>query len=217
MAVDTWIFDLDDTLYPRSMGLHEQLRGRVVRFISDLMNLDVAEAEAVHADYYERYGATLQGLMERHDVAPAPFLDFVHAIDLSALSHDALLTDALKALPGRRLIFTNSSRRHAAAVLDAMKMTDLFEDIYSIEDCGFIGKPQHSAYASMLEAHAIDPEKSAMFDDRVGNLVVPHALGIRTVLVSPFPIPTMPEAPHHVDAIVDNLADFFATGASKVV
>lgn len=209
-GVDTWIFDLDDTLYPRSAGLHEQMKARVVRFIADLMNLNAAEAEAVHGDYYERYGATLQGLMELHGVAPVPFLDFVHTIDLSPLSRDDLLVKALEALPGRRIVFTNSSRRHAASVLEAMNMADLFEATYSIEDCGFIGKPQRSAYASIVATHAIDPRTSAMFDDRIGNLVVPHDLGIRTVLISPSNAPKTLQAPRHVDAVTDNLANFLS-------
>ncbi len=214
-GVDTWIFDLDDTLYPRSAGLHEQMKARVVGFIADLMNLNTTEAEAIHSDYYERYGATLQGLMELHGVAPAPFLDFVHTIDLSSLSHDDLLVRALEALPGRRIVFTNSSRRHAASVLEAMKMTDLFEATYSIEDCGFIGKPQRSAYASILAAHAIDPRTSAMFDDRIGNLVVPHDLGIRTVLISPLSDPTTVQAPYHVDAVTENLGSFLSDGLRR--
>jgi putative hydrolase of the HAD superfamily len=206
--IDTWIFDLDDTLYPRSAGLHEQMKARVVRFIADLMSLNAVEAEAVHSDYYERYGATLQGLMELHGVAPAPFLDFVHAIDLSPLSHDDLLIKALEVLPGRRIVFTNSSRRHAASVLEAMNMADLFEATYSIEDCGFIGKPQRSAYASILAAYAIDPRTSAMFDDRIGNLVVPRDLGMRTVLIAPPNDAKTFQAPRHVDAVTDNLASF---------
>lgn len=207
--VDTWIFDLDDTLYPRSAGLHEQMKARVVLFIADLMKLSAAEAEAIHTDYYERYGATLQGLMELHGVDPAPFLDFVHAIDLSPLSHDELLVKALETLPGRRIVFTNSSRRHATSVLEALKMTDLFEATYSIEDCGFIGKPQRSAYAGILAAHAIDPRTSAMFDDRVGNLVVPYDLGIRTVLVSPCGDAETSQVSSHIDAITESLASFF--------
>lgn len=210
--VDTWIFDLDDTLYPRSVGLHEQMKARVVRFIADLMNLSAAEAEAIHTDYYERYGATLQGLMELHGVDPAPFLDFVHAIDLSRLVHDDLLVKALEVLPGRRIVFTNSSRRHAASVLEALRMTDLFEATYSIEDCGFIGKPQGSAYASILAAHAIDPRTSAMFDDRIGNLVVPYGLGIRTVLISSSDDAGTSQPPHHVDAVTENLANFLNQG-----
>src|ERR1700761_4914049 len=118
--VDAWIFDLDDTLYPRSIGVHRQLKHRVVLFIADHMKIDHAAAEAVHLDYYERFGATLQGLVELHGVAPRAFLDFVHDIDLSVLTPNEDLVAALRMLPGRRVIFTNASRAHAAAALNAM-------------------------------------------------------------------------------------------------
>ena len=203
--VETWIFDLDDTLYPRSIGLHEQMKHRVVTYVADLMNVSAAQAESLHLDYYERYGATLQGLMELHRVVPESFLDFVHAIDLTVLSPDKLLIKALEALPGRRLVFTNGPRRHAASVLNALKIDHLFEATYCIEDCDFVGKPQRSAYASILAAHAIDPMRSAIFDDRIGNLKVPHELGIRTVLISP----SVPSEPiDHVDAVTENIATF---------
>jgi putative hydrolase of the HAD superfamily len=208
--INTWIFDLDDTLYARSTGLHQQLKNRVVGFIAALMKLDHAQAEAVHIEYYERYGATLQGLVELHGVAPETFLDFVHAIDLSPLHSDAQLRRALSSLPGRRVIFTNSCRSHAVAVLDALNLSDLFDAIYSIEDCDFVGKPQRSAYASFLAAHAIDPTASAMFDDRVGNLTVPHDLGMRTVLVADAAKDRAAFTMSHVDTIIPELAAFLS-------
>lgn len=207
--IDTWIFDLDDTLYARSTGLHQQLKSRVVGFIAALMKLDHAKAEAIHIDYYERYGATLQGLVQLHGVAPKTFLDFVHAIDLSPLRSDARLSRALSSLPGRRVIFTNSSRAHAAAVLDALSLSDLFDAIYSIEDCNFVGKPQRSAYAGFLAAHAIDPGSSAMFDDRVGNLAVPHDLGMRTILVAEAEDRAVSKT-SHVDTIIPGLTAFLS-------
>lgn len=211
-GVETWIFDLDDTLYPRSTGLHGQLKGRVVQFIADLMKIDYAQAEAVHCDYYERYGATLQGLVELHGVTPAAFLEFVHAIDLSPLRHDAGLVESLLSLPGRRVVLTNSSRSHATAVLAALAISHLFDSIYSIEDCNFVGKPQQSAYAGFLAAHGINPRTSAMFDDRVGNLVVPHDLGMRTVLIadSASLASSHREMPDHVDLVVSDLPGFLA-------
>ena len=155
--VDTWVFDLDDTLYPRSIGLHLQLKQRVVLFIADHMKIDHAAAEAVHLDYYERYGATLQGLVELHGVAPHAFLDFVHDIDLSALARNEDLIAALQALPGRRIVFTNASRGHAAAALDAMGMAGLFDATASIEDSDFIGKPHLSAFSGFFDAHGVNP------------------------------------------------------------
>jgi putative hydrolase of the HAD superfamily len=208
--VDTWVFDLDDTLYPRSIDLHGQMRQRVVTFIADHMQIDRAAAEAVHLDYYERFGATLQAMVQLHGVAPNAFLDFVHDIDLSVLVYNEELIGALRSLPGRRVIFTNASRGHAAAALAAMGMADLFDATGSIEDSDFVGKPHLSAFSGFFEAHGINPKTAAMFDDRPGNLLVPHELGMKTVLmVDPlFVDPDTVTKPRHVDAVVTNLTGF---------
>jgi putative hydrolase of the HAD superfamily len=208
--VDAWVFDLDDTLYPRSIGIHSQLQQRVVMFIADHMRIDQGAAEAVHLDYYERFGATLQGLVQLHGVVPHAFLDFIHDIDLSALVRNEALIEALRALPGRRIVFTNASRRHAVAALNAMGMADLFDAIASIEDSGFVGKPHLSAFSGFLETHGVNPGTAAMFDDRAGNLLVPHELGMRTVLVIDPLIDDADtiEKARHVDAVITNLTGF---------
>lgn len=208
--VDAWVFDLDDTLYPRSIGIHFQLQQRVVMFIADYMRIDHGAAEAVHLDYYERFGATLQGLVQLHGVAPRAFLDFIHDIDLSALVRNEDLIGALRALPGRRIVFTNASRRHAVAALEAMGMTDLFDAIASIEDSDFVGKPNLRAFSGFFEAHGVDPATAAMFDDRAGNLLVPHRLCMKTVLVIDRLIDDAEtiEKPPHVDAVITDLTAF---------
>ena len=208
--VDTWVFDLDDTLYPRSIGLHDQMKRRVVLFIAEQMKIDHAAAEAVHIDYYQRYGATLHGLIDLHGIAPRAFLDFIHDIDLSVLGRNESLIAALRALPGRRIVFTNASRGHAVAALEAMGMSDLFAAIVSIEDSDFVGKPHLSAFSGFLDAHGVNPRTSVMFEDRAGNLVVPHELGMKTVLVID---PSIDEIdtyskPSHVDVIVADLTAF---------
>ena len=208
--VDTWVFDLDDTLYPRSVDLHGQMRARVVSFIADHMKIDRAAAEAVHFDYYERFGSTLQGMVQLHGVSPHAFLDWVHDIDLSVLVHNDDLIEALRALPGRRIIFTNAPRGHATSALKAMGMADLFEAIASIEDSEFIGKPNLSAFSGFFEAHGVDPKTAAMFEDRAGNLLVPHQLGMKTVFVVD---PLFEDAnrvvkPPHADLIVTDLTGF---------
>lgn len=210
--VGHWVFDLDDTLYPRSVGVHELLRSRVVAFIADHMNIDTTAAEAVHLDYYERFGSTLQGMVELHGAVPADFLDYVHDIDLSMLIPNHALIERLRALPGKRVVFTNASRGHAAAALASMGMTDLFDVIASIEDSGFVGKPHLSAFETFFARHGVVPERAAMFEDRPGNLRVPHQLGMKTVLVVD---PLLADAadgraskPSHVDFVVTNLTAF---------
>jgi putative hydrolase of the HAD superfamily len=208
--VDTWVFDLDDTLYPRSVDLHGQMRERVVTFIADHMKIDRAAADAVHRDYYERFGSTLQGMVQLQGVSPNAFLDFVHQIDLSVLVHNEDLIGALRALPGRRIIFTNAPRGHASSALRAMGMADLFDAIASIEDSNFIGKPNLSAFSGFFEAHEVNPEQAAMFEDRPGNLLVPHELGMKTVLVVD---PLFEDAnrvvkPRHADLVITDLTGF---------
>jgi putative hydrolase of the HAD superfamily len=208
--VDTWVFDLDDTLYPRSVDLHGQMRERVVTFIASHMKMDRAAAEVVHHDYYERFGSTLQGMVQLHGVSPNAFLDFVHQIDLSVLTHNEDLIDALRALPGRRIVFTNAPRGHATAALEAMGMAGLFDAIASIEDSDFVGKPNLSAFSSVFEAHGVNPRAAAMFEDRPGNLLVPYEFGMKTVLVID---PLIDDAdtiakPRHVDAVITNLTGF---------
>jgi putative hydrolase of the HAD superfamily len=208
--VDTWVFDLDDTLYPRSIGLHDQMKRRVVLFIADQMKIDHTAAEAVHLDYYQRYGATLHGLIDLHGIAPRDFLDFIHDIDLSVLGRNEALIAALRALPGRRIVFTNASRGHAVASLEAMGMSDLFDAIASIEDSDFLGKPHLSAFSGFLDAHGVNALTSAMFEDRPGNLVVPHELGMKTVLVIDPSIDAVEpfSKPPHVDVVVADLTAF---------
>ncbi len=208
--VDTWVFDLDDTLYPRSVDLHGQMRERVVTFIAGRMKIDRAAAQAVHVDYYERFGSTLQGMVQLHGIAPNDFLDFVHQIDLSVLVHNEDLIDALRALPGRRIIFTNAPRGHATAALEVMGMAELFDAIASIEDSNFIGKPNLSAFSGFFEAHGVNPMQAAMFEDRPGNLVVPHELGMKTVLVVD---PLFEDAervvkPQHANLVITDLTGF---------
>lgn len=182
-GTDTWIFDLDDTLYLRSSGVHEQMRLRVVRFIQDLIGCDAAAAAALHAEYYQRYGTSMVGLARHHGVQPLDFLEFVHAVDISGLEVTDVLNSAIAALPGRRLVFTNASTAHARRVLSHLQIADLFDGICDIECCGFIGKPERAAYDVLLARHDIDPERSIFFDDREVNLRIPFQLGMQTVLV----------------------------------
>jgi putative hydrolase of the HAD superfamily len=182
-GTDTWIFDLDDTLYLRSSGLHDQMRLRVVRFIQNLIGCDAEAAGALHADYYQRYGTSMVGLARHHGVKPLDFLSFVHAVDLDNVLATETLKDALAALPGRRLIFTNASTAHARRILAHLQVADLFDDICDIELCGFIGKPERAAYETLLARYDVAPERTVFFDDRDVNLRIPFDLGMQTVLV----------------------------------
>ncbi|MEP9353085.1 pyrimidine 5'-nucleotidase [Xanthobacter sp. KR7-65] len=215
-GTDTFVFDLDDTLYPRAAGLYAQMLARVVLYIQELTGCERDAAVALHARYYEDYGTSLVGLTRHHGVKPQDFLAFVHTIDLSALDVSAELSAALAALPGRRIVFTNGSAAHAERVLGRLGIADLFEGVCDIAACGYVGKPERAAYETLLERHGIVPERSVMFDDRAVNLLIPHALGMQTVLIGDHGLPEPADAAH-VHFRADSLMPLLALAGGLAV
>jgi len=183
--VDTWVFDLDNTLYPQSADLWPKIDARITLFMMRLFGLDAISLRALQKHYYERYGTTLRGLMTEHDVDAAHYLEFVHDIDRSSLSRNHSLAQAIAALPGRKLILTNGSRHHAVETAKQLGIDHLFEDVFDIIAADFIAKPEAAAYERFFRHLKVDPERSALFEDLPRNLVVPHAHGMTTVLVLP--------------------------------
>lgn len=181
--VDTWVFDLDNTLYPAECHLFSQIDARMSTFIEGQFNCSSEEARKIQKGFYVQYGTTLNGLMTEHNVAPSDFMDYVHDIDLSGISANQALDQALEALPGRKLIFTNGSVKHAENVAGKLGILDRFDDVFDIEKGGFTPKPQAEAYTAFMSQLAVEPSRAAMFEDLPQNLMVPHAAGMRTVLV----------------------------------
>ena len=178
-----WIFDLDNTLYPAESNLFAQIDQRMGSFIANYLDLPFDQARKVQKDYYRQYGTTLAGLMQVHRMDPQDFLDFVHDIDLTPVPAMPELAIAIEKLPGRKLIYTNGSRRHAERVADKLGVLHLFEDIIDIVASDFIAKPHEAAYLAMIAAHNVAPEQAVMFEDMPHNLRVPHDMGMATVLV----------------------------------
>jgi len=183
--VRTWIFDLDNTLYPAHLSVFPQVSARIRDYTARLLNLGHEEADRVQKGYYQQYGTTLRGLMTEHGISPDEFLEFVHDIDHSPLEPNPALGAAIGRLPGRKLILTNGSRRHAENVVARLGLADHFEDIYDIVAADFVPKPDAETYARFVARHGVDPARAAMFEDLSRNLAVPHALGMHTVLVVP--------------------------------
>ena len=181
--VDTWVFDLDNTLYPASCRLFDQIDVRMGNFVAQLLGVDSAEAKRRQKELFYKYGTTLRGLMTEHGVVPDDFLDVVHDIDHGAVPADPRLDAALHQLPGRKLIFTNGTVAHAGKVLARIGITHHFGDIFDIVHSDFIPKPELEPYRKFIEQTGIRAETSAMFEDIARNLEVPHALGMTTVLV----------------------------------
>jgi putative hydrolase of the HAD superfamily len=182
--IETWVFDLDNTLYSSDCDLFPQIDRRMGEFIADTLAIPLEAAQNLRESYYYEHGTTLAGLVEIHGVSPHAFLDYVHDIDLSAIAPSPELAAALAALPGRKFIFTNASRRHAEAVLGRLGLVGQFEDICDIHALEYIHpKPKREAFERFIKAHGVAPREAAMFDDLPNNLETAHSLGMTTVLV----------------------------------
>ena len=215
--IDTWVFDLDNTLYPADSDLWPKIDQRITQFMIALFGLDGLSARALQKYYYQHYGTTLRGLIEDHGISAIDFLTYVHDIDRSSLVPDPPLAAAIAALPGRKLILTNGSRDHALLTAEALGLGASFEDIFDIIDAEFVPKPELRTYQRFFDKHHVDPETAVMFEDIERNLIVPHQRGMKTVLVvpkpgqedhrEPFEIPTSLALPH-IDFVTNDLGGF---------
>jgi putative hydrolase of the HAD superfamily len=184
-AATSWVFDLDNTLYPRHTNLYAQVDRRIRDYVQRLLTLGPDEAERLRKDYYRRYGTTLRGLMVEHGITPDDFLEYVHDIDHSPIEPNPRLAAAIGRLPGRRFILTNGSRAHAEKVAARLGVTGHFEDIFDIVRSELLPKPNRETYDRFVRLTGIDAARTVIFEDLARNLDVPHALGMTTVLVVP--------------------------------
>ncbi|MFQ6158640.1 pyrimidine 5'-nucleotidase [Sinorhizobium meliloti] len=214
--VTDWVFDLDNTLYPHHVNLFSQIDRNMTAYVAELLSLEPAEAKKLQKEYYRDHGTTLQGLMLHHGIDPNDFLERAHAIDYSVVPADPALGEAIKALPGRKFIFTNGSVAHAEMTARALGILDHFNDIFDIVAAGFIPKPAGDTYDKFMGLHRIDTANAVMFEDLPRNLVVPKALGMKTVLLVPRNLEyefaeaweTSSDADDQIDYVTEDLAAF---------
>jgi putative hydrolase of the HAD superfamily len=182
--IDSWIFDLDNTLYPADVEFFSQIVVKIEQYVARYLSLEPEAALHLQKEYLTEYGTTLSGMMAVHGMDPAPFLDYVHDVDLAFLKPNPTLRKHIEALPGQKYIFTNGSKGHARNVAGHLKLFDLFDGHFGVEDTGYIPKPKAQAYDVFLNVFTeIDPRKAIFFEDNLRNLEVPKALGMKTVLV----------------------------------
>ena len=207
-CIDTWVFDLDNTLYRADVSFFADIGEKMTGFISRHLALQPDEARRLQEEYFHDYGATLSGLMDVHGMDPAPFLDYVHDVDLSVLTPSPALRDAIAALPGRRIVFTNGSRGHYRNVADHLNLLDLFEGGFAIEDMDYQPKPKRAAYDRFVGAYDFDPTRAIFFEDTRRNLEVAKEMGMTTVWIAgrdAWP-GAKDGAGDFVDAVTDDLA-----------
>jgi putative hydrolase of the HAD superfamily len=196
--VTAWVFDLDNTLYPPSARLFDQIEVRMTAWVMRELGVPRAEADRLRRHYWETHGTTLAGLMREHGADPGPYLTDVHDISLDALQPDPDLAARIADLPGRRIVYTNGCAPYAERVLAARGLSGLFDAIYGVEHAGFRPKPERAAFEAIFAADGLSPDRAAMFEDDPRNLAAPHAMGMRTVHVSPEAAPA-PHIEHHTD------------------
>ncbi|MDP3737787.1 MAG: pyrimidine 5'-nucleotidase [Hyphomonadaceae bacterium] len=214
--IDSWVFDLDNTLYPSHCDLFAQIDVKMTDFVSRTLSLPHHEAKALQKRYYTEHGTTLSGLMKVNGLHPSSFLDYVHDIDLAPLNGLPDLSTALATLPGKRYVFTNGSRRHAENVTKKLKIDHLFDDMFDIHAANYLPKPSEESFDRFFTATGATPETSAMFEDLARNLVPAHQRGMTTILVRSArdwgPVADEhPGHPPHVHHIADDLAQFLGT------
>ena len=216
--INTWVFDLDNTLYPPDSDLWPKIDHRITLYLANLFGLDGLSSRALQKYYYQKYGTSLKGLMLEHGIDPHGFLQFAHDIDRSTLPPNPALSDAIAALPGRKLIFTNGSTGHAEATAKQLGILHHFEDIFDIVSSDYVPKPDPETYRLFFEKHGVDPTRAAMFEDLEKNLVAAHANGMTTVLIVAKQgqhdhreaWEKVVAVPAHVDFVTDDLAGFLA-------
>jgi putative hydrolase of the HAD superfamily len=181
--IDSWIFDLDNSLYPASANLFELIDIRMGEYIQRLLGCGHDEARRVQKGYFRDHGTTLAGLMAAHGVEPRDFLDYVHDIDLARITADPEVVAAIDRLPGRKFVFTNGDESYAARVLDKLGLANAFDGLHDIHAMDYVPKPDPRAYAGLCQRLAIDPASALFVEDMARNLKPAKALGMTTVWV----------------------------------
>ncbi|MDV7339726.1 pyrimidine 5'-nucleotidase [Terasakiella sp. A23] len=181
--IQSWVFDLDNTLYPASCNLFAQVDIRMRDFISNLLGLGSEDARVLQKQYFRDHGTTLRGLMTNNDIDPKPYLDYVHDIDVSPVQPAPDLSDTLAALPGKKYIFTNASTGHAERVMDRLGIAQHFDGIFDIVDADYQPKPEPSIYDTFISRFNIDPTKAIMVEDMARNLKPAADLGMLSLWV----------------------------------
>lgn len=205
--IETWLFDLDNTLYPVETEFMTLIEGRMTDFMEKVTGLPRDEARAIQKKYYHAHGTTLAGLIAHHDIDPEDFLTEVHDVSLDRLTPDVKMAEALMRLPGRRLVFTNGSAAHAERVLERLQIAHAFEDIFHISAADYIPKPSPLTFEKMMARHGVSAAGSAFFEDSQVNLAPAAQLGMTTILVGPHAAASTADFVHHR---TNNLVAFLA-------
>ena len=203
--VRTWVFDMDDTLYPREQGLMRLVQARINAYVVEAVGLDPDSARVLQRQFLDEHGTTLAGLMANYTIDPEHFLHDVHQVPLDGLEPNPRLADQLRRLPGRCLVFTNGAREYAGRVLDRLQIADCFDGVFAIEDADLTPKPAPSTFRHVIERFGFEPRGAAFFEDTPRNLEPAKALGMTTILIGDGHGKPLGD---HIDHVAPDLLDF---------
>ena len=181
--INTWIFDLDNTLYSADSGIFQQVHDLMGKYVSSYLNIDIDEAKKIQREYYKKHGTTLRGMMDNHGVDPDHFLAAVHKLDYSIVGPNHQLNEELKKLIGRKIIYTNANMQHVISVLDRIELSNIFDEIYDIKSANNVPKPEITPYEQIIKKYDLNPKSTAMFDDIAKNLVPAKNLGFTSIWI----------------------------------
>ena len=180
IEIKYWIFDLDNTLYSGQTKVFSEVDKRMSSFISEKLKIDIIEAKKIQKEYFYEYGTTLSGLMQKKNIDPNEFLEFVHDIDISWLPKDKLLREELIKIKEKKYIFSNGSHAHIRNVTNQLGIDDLFDGAFDITDANFLPKPRIEPYKKLIQKFKLDPNKSILIEDIAHNLEQAKNLGMKT-------------------------------------
>ena len=204
--IETWIFDLDNTLYPVTARLLRQIDRHMGAFVANFLNVDLTEARRIQKTYFRKYGLTLRGLMIHHGLDPVRYYDEMTPMDLNEVDPNPELAEAIRAMKGHKIVYTNASAHHAEMVLKRIGMADAFEAVFDIGAARYIPKPAIESYRTLCERHGVNPARAAMIDDIARNLEPAHALGMTTVWMKTDAEWARGDAPaEHIHHVTDDL------------
>ena len=178
-----WIFDLDNTLYADETKVFDQVDKKMSKYISEKLNVNITEAKEIQKNYFHEYNTTLNGMIKNHKIDANEFLEFVHDIDINFLKKNYGLSEELKKLDGKKIIYTNGSKKHALNVTKKIGIDQYFDGIFDIVDSNFVPKPLIEPYKKLVEKHKIDPKLCVFIEDIARNLKPAYEMGMKTIWI----------------------------------
>ena len=181
-----WVFDLDNTLHNASPHIFPHINRAMTSYLQAHLGLDAAAAGELRRHYWQRYGATLIGLMRHHATDPRHFLLATHDFPELAkmVVREPGLRATLKRLPGRKLVFSNAPVHYSHAVLQALGIAELFDDVFAIEHTDYRPKPDSYGFLKLFRRNRLRASACIMVEDSLENLKTAKKLGMSMVWVA---------------------------------